>query len=360
MSIPSVTKVAIIGAGIGREHLEAYLLMPERFRVSALCDLDTARATEVVGSRDIPVVSELEEVLTDDSITLVDVCLPPHLHASISIRAMEAGKQVICEKPLVNSLAEADGLLEVAHRTGKRLTPVFQYRFGPAMAQLRALQEAGLCGMPYVASLETHWDRRAEYYDVPWRGTWAGENGGAVLGHAIHNHDLLTSIMGPVESVSAFVATRVNPIEVEDCASVTFRMANGALATSSITLGAADDTTRLRVCFEKLTATSGTSPYAPLDDPWTFTARDPADQARVNEVLSGTAPVRSSFAGFLEALADAFDGDEHSVVTADDGRRSIELVAAIYESARSGRAVSLPLERDSLHYDGWVPTPLTQ
>lgn len=351
----SRVRVAIVGAGIGRLHLEGYLALPERFEVVALCDLNTARAKEVVGDRAIRIEGDLEAALRDESLDLIDVCLPPHLHAPISTRAMEAGKHVICEKPLTTSPAEADALLAVAERTGRRLCPVFQYRFGPAMSQLRALQEAGLTGRAFAAGMETHWDRRADYYTIEWRGTWAGENGGAVLGHAIHNHDLLTSILGPVESVAAFVATRVNEIEVEDCAAIAFRMASGAVATSSITLGAADDTSRLRVTFEKLTAESGAAPYAPADDPWTFTARDPADQARVEEVLAGVGPVKSGFAGYLEALADALEGDDSRVVTAEDGRRSIELVAAIYASARAGRAVALPLARDLDIYRSWTP-----
>jgi predicted dehydrogenase len=84
-----------------------------------------------------------------------------------------------------------------------------------------------------------------------------------VLGHAIHNHDLLTYVMGPIKALSAITTTRVNPIEVEDCAAISFEMESGALATSSITLGAGDDTSRLRFLFEGFTATSGTEPYAP-------------------------------------------------------------------------------------------------
>jgi len=349
-------RTAIVGAGIGREHLAGYLALPERFDVRALCDLDMARAREVVGERPIATTDDLDALLADDTLDLIDVCLPPHLHAPLATRVLEAGKHVVCEKPLATSPAEADALLAVAARTGRRLCPVFQYRFGPAVSQLAALRAADLTGTAYAASLETHWDRRADYYAIDWRGTWAGENGGAVLGHAIHNHDLLTTILGPVASVSAFVATRVNAIEVEDCAAISFRMASGAVATSSITLGAATDTTRLRVSFERLTLESGTAPYAPADDTWTFTARDAVDQARVDAVVAAVGPIRSGFAGLLETLADALEsGEDGAAVTAEDGRRSIELVAAIYASARAGRAVTLPLSPTLDIYRDWAP-----
>ena len=362
-------RVAVLGAGVGREHLRAWLALPDRFDVRTLVDLDGARAEAVLAAeapgRAIRIGTDLDAALADPEIDLVDVCLPPHLHAEISIRALGAGKHVVCEKPLATSLAEVDAMLVAAEASGRTLTPVFQYRFGRATARLAALAGAGLTGRPFVASLETHWDRAADYYAVPWRGTWAGENGGAVLGHAIHAHDLLVAVMGPVESVSAHVATRVNGIEVEDCAAVAFRLACGAVATSSITLGAAGDATRLRFCFERLTAESGRAPYRPAEDEWTFTARDPADQDRVDRIVAGVGPVRPGFEGLFDALADRLTGPAADRTTgpapraadAADGRASIELVAAIYLAARSGRSVSLPLRQDSLVYSGWNPRP---
>lgn len=352
--------VAIIGAGIGREHLKGYLDLPELYTVKTLCDLDEARARDVLkevagDNHSIQVSAKMPEVLADKDVDLIDVCLPPHLHFPVSRDAMRLGKHVVCEKPLVPSLADVDALMEVARETDRILCPVFQYRFGPAMSQLQALQEAGLTGKPFAASLETHWNRDANYYAVPWRGTWQGENGGAVLGHAIHNHDLLTSIMGPIESLSATTNTLVNDIEVEDCAAVSFRMKNGGVATSSITLGAANDTSRLRIVFEKLTAESGSAPYAPATDTWTFTARNPDDQAKVDDVIASVGEVRAGFAGYLAELANQINGKPHRAVTLEDGRRSIELVAAIYQSAREERAVTLPLGRSTPLYESWAP-----
>jgi predicted dehydrogenase len=348
-------RVAILGAGIGREHLDGYRTLPGRYQVSSLVDLDTARAKAVAGADPIWIESDIDAVLADPGIDLIDVCLPPHLHLPISLKALKAGKHVICEKPLVASLADADRLLAAATAAGKRLTPVFQYRYGPAMAQLRALTAAGLTGRAFAASLETHWMRGPAYYAVPWRGTWAGENGGAVLGHAIHNHDLMMMVLGPVRRLSAFAATRVNAIQTEDCAAISFEMESGALVTSSITLGAATDTSRIRFCFEGLTAESGSAPYAPATGTWRFTAREPYEQARIDEVLAEVAPGLTGFAGFLQATADALEGDAARAVTAEDGRRSIELVTAIYHAAREGRAITLPLGPDAPLYAGWAP-----
>ncbi len=336
--------VAIIGAGVGARHLAGYRELSDRFRVTTLCDLDTDRAHRAAdGDPAIGVTASLDKVLADSGIDLVDVCLPPHLHFPVSAGALEAGKHVVCEKPIARSLDEADRLEAAARAFERKVFPVFQYRYGHAMAKLKALKNAGIAGKAYVASIETHWNRGAEYYAVPWRGTLAGESGGALLVHAIHAHDLLSYVLGPVSQVFAMADTRVNGIETEDCAALAFRMESGALATSSVTLGAGDDATRLRFCFEGFTAESGSAPYAPAEDNWRFIARAPIAQAAVDEIVSAVRPGRSGYAGYLEAVADAISGKGGAEVTLSDGRRSIELVASMYESMRKGIAVDVPL-----------------
>ena len=156
---------------------------------------------------------------------------------------------MLCEKPLVGSLRDVERIQRAAESVGRAVVPVYQYRYGNGLARLRRLIAAGLTGRPLVASIETHWNRLPPYYDVPWRGRKATELGGAILSHAIHAHDLLTFTMGPVRRVFAKLATLVNPIETEDCAAICLEMASGALVTSSVTLGAADELSRFRFCF---------------------------------------------------------------------------------------------------------------
>ena len=349
-------RVAIIGAGIGAEHLAGYQQLPRRFKVSVLCDSDRQRAVDVAATdTTIAVSTDMSETFNDPDIDLVDICLPPHLHFEACVAALRKGKHVVCEKPLVGSLSDADRLAEEVRKSGKTLTPVFQYRYGLATARLHALIEAGLAGSPYVASLETHWNRPASYYDNAWRGTWNGEQGGAILGHAIHSHDLLCTFFGNVKHLSAMTATRVNRIETEDCASVSFEMESGALATSSVTLGASDDTSRLRFCFEKLTAQSGTRPYAPADDEWTFSARGDASQDAIDDCVASIEHAYNGYAGFFNALADAMHGTGGYQVTLADGRRSLELVSAIYYAARHRVVVEFPLAQSHPYFAGWMP-----
>ncbi|MFD1747329.1 Gfo/Idh/MocA family protein [Rhizobium helianthi] len=348
--------VAIVGAGIGALHLKGYQALPERFVVRAICDLDLDRARSVAGEdTSIRLTSNLDEVLADDTIQLVDICLPPHLHFPMMLKTLEAGKDAVCEKPLVRSLEEATALVEAVKKTGRNVYPVFQYRFGHAMRQLRALIDAGLAGKAFVVSSEVHWNRGASYYDIPWRGTWKGECGGAILGHAIHAHDLLCHVLGPIEDVFAMADTRVNTIETEDCAALSFRMKSGALATSSVTLGAAEDTSRLRFCFEGFTAESGTLPYRPAEDTWRFIARAPTTQEQIDAVLATVADGEDGFAGLVEAIANAMEGRGGKEVTVSDGLQSIELVTAIYRSIREGRPVRLSEAAEGEWVKGWAP-----
>ncbi len=348
--------VVIIGAGIGAEHLAGYAALPDLFKVKAICDLDTARAGTVAAKYEgTEVVSDLAAVLADPEVDIVDVCLPPHLHYRTCVAALEAGKHVVCEKPLVASLAEAEALAQKTQETGRQVFPVFQYRYGLGTAQLHALIDAGLAGRCYAGSLETHWDRPASYYDVAWRGTWATEGGGALLGHAIHIHDLLPSILGPVARVHAELGTRVNRIEVEDCAALAIRMESGALITSSVTLGCAENISRLRLMFEGFTVESDHAPYAPAAKAWTFTARAPTTQDQIDAVLAEVGEVRPWFAGMFEAMADALDGRGGREVTLEDGRRSLEFVTACYHSSRTGQAVDLPLNESHPLKGGWLP-----
>jgi len=348
--------VAIIGAGIGEQHLAGYRQLTDQFAVRAICDLNQDRARVITsGDNSIAIHTDSHAVLEDPTIDIIDICLPPHLHFDVSLAALAARKHVICEKPLVRSVREVDVLSTAAAAAQRQVFPVFQYRYGHGLHQLQALIHAGLAGKPYAASLETHWNRDSDYYAVAWRGTWTGESGGAVLGHAIHNHDLLTYAMGPIKSLSAITTTRVNPIEVEDCAAISFEMESGALATSSITLGAGNDTSRLRFLFEGFTATSGTEPYAPGEDSWTFIARNPTKQAQIDAVLANLSPVHAGYAGFFEAIAYSLDGHPGRDVTLADGRRSIELVTAVYQAARTGKRVALPLGKENALYAGWQP-----
>lgn len=347
--------VALVGLGVGMQHLAAFLDLPELFEVRWICDLDAGRAEEArTLAPAARTTSDMRAVLEDPGVEIVDICLPPHLHLEECEAVLASGKHVICEKPLVTSLAHVDRLADAEKASDGRIFPVFQYRYGQGATEMATLIESGMAGRAFTATLETHWNRDETYYAVPWRGTWAGEQGGAILGHAIHLHDWLSFVLGPVASVYAVVDTRVNAIETEDCAGLTIRMENGAIVTSSVTLGAADDTSRLRFVFEGLTAESGRNPYRPAEDTWTYRARAPKTQASLDATLAALPKQAGGYHGLFQDIDRALRG-EGGAPTLKEARRSIEFVTAVYASARSGQPVELPLSNDHPLYGGWVP-----
>ncbi|MDR3476367.1 MAG: Gfo/Idh/MocA family oxidoreductase [Devosia sp.] len=350
-------RVAIIGAGIGAAHVEGYLANPEGYQVAVICDLDAARAAALAATAAGAVAeTSYAAVLARPDIDLVDICLPPFLHLEAIEVALAAGKHVLCEKPLVGSLDEVERLMQASALANRTVMPVYQYRYGNGLAGLRRLIKSGLAGRSLVASMETHWNRLPEYYDVRWRGRKATELGGAIVGHAIHQHDLLTFALGPVRRVSAKVATRVNAIETDDCAAIALEMASGALVTSSVTLGAAEEVTKLRFCFAELTAENpGVPPYRPAEGAWRFSARGTRRQEEINAALAGVEPRQESFAGLFEALHPALTGAAPWPLSLRDAHRSLELVSAIYYASATDTSVTLPLAADHPVRAGWAP-----
>ena len=153
----------------------------------------------------------------------------------------------------------------------------------------------------------------------------------------------------------ARTSTRVNPIETEDCAAAVLELADGAFATLSVTLGAEEDMSRLRFCFEGLTAESNRSPYNPGTAPWTFTAADPERQKAVDAAIAEVPAAPERNTGQFLRLHRALVEGGRLPVSIEDARPSLELLTAAYHSARTGRAVELPIGRDHPLYAGWLP-----
>jgi predicted dehydrogenase len=349
-------RVAVVGLGVGFSHVAAYRELPELYELVAVCDPVAAKvdlARQILG---VPHgYASFDALLAHEGLDVVDVCTPPDLHVPMVEAVLASGRHAVCEKPLAGSLAEVDALAAAERASGARLMPVFQYRFGRGVERLRHLLDAGVAGRPYVASVETFWRRGKDYYAVPWRGRFDTELGGICVSHAIHAHDLLASLLGPVERVYARVATRVNEIETEDCAVASLEFASGALASFTATLGSAREMSRLRLAFEHLSAESSQAPYTPGSEPWTLEPATPEASARIDAALAGFEPGPELYVGQLAAFHRALARGEAPPVRVADARAALELVTAIYHSARSGEAVALPLGPDHPLYEGWSP-----
>ena len=354
MPDPPVRRVGVVGLGIGTAHVRALRRLRDRFTVVAVCDPDAARSGPVAERIGADVVG-FEDLLRRDDVEVVHVCTPPALHLEQCLAALAAGKSVVCEKPVVASLADVDQLIEAEAAAAGRLMPVFQYRFGNGLQQVKALVDAGVAGRAYTSSVEVAWRRRPEYYAAPWRGRWATELGGVLLSQAVHALDMLTFVAGPPRRVFCRATTRVNDIEVEDCAAASLELADGSLATITATLGSPEEVTRHRFHFAAFAAESGTAPYTSSSLPWTITPDSPEAAAAIDGMVGGWTERAEEWQGQFERWADALDAGGDPPVTLADARASLELLTALYRSARTGEDVVLPLDHTSPYYRSWLP-----
>lgn len=354
-------RVAVVGAGIQSHHLTGYRWRPDLFEVKVLCSLDADRGRALCDEFHVPeFTGSFESLLSRNDIDVIDIATPPNLHFEQSKAAILADKHVICEKPLFGSVSEVDEMEKIVASTDRRYMPIFQYRYGMGLQKLKHLVAKGLTGRPFMTTIETHWWRPAAYYEVPWRGKWATELGGGLLGHAIHAHDMLNYVHGPAQSVFAFDATLVNRIEVEDNVAVAVRMANGSLATLSMTLGSRQEISRLRFCYENLVAESILEPYTMSRDPWKFLSNDETLQKGIDEALAEVKQTEDGYTRQFELFHEAVVTDSELPVTLTDARRSLELVTAAYHSARTGMPAELPIRPDHPLYHSWLPETMAE
>lgn len=349
-------RIGLIGAGIAQRHLVGYNWNKDLFEVPVLCSLDEDRGRQAVAEFGVgEFTSDVETLFARDDLDVIDVCTPPDSHFELSRRAIEAGKHVICEKPLFGSIADVDRMVEIVSKTDLKFMPIFQYRYGSGLQKLKRLIALGLTGKPFLTTIETHWWRGPQYYDVPWRGKWASELGGGLLGHAIHAHDMLNYVHGACAEVFAYGDTLVNAIEVEDTMALAVRMENGSLASLSMTLGSRKEISRLRFCFADMVAESILEPYTMGRDPWTFVAGDPSHQARIDTALAEYEVGEDGYTRQFELFYDAITNNGEPPVTLEDARNSLELVTAAYYSQRTGKPTPLPITPDHPLYFSWLP-----
>ncbi len=353
-------RVGLVGCGaISGGHLDAYRQLADRFEVLAVCDVVEEKARRRAEEFGVPrVVSDVEDLYRMTDLEVIDITTPPYLHAPMAIAAMEAGKLAFTEKPLAGSMAEIDRLAEAEARTGRRVMPIFNYRFGFGLQRMKHLIRQGIPGRLFLSTVETHWRRPAGYFAVRWRASWRAALGGAFIGHAIHAHDALYEIAGPAKSVFARGKALVNDTEIEDTLAVSLEMANGSLAALSVTFGSAVEISRHRYCFANLVAESNPAgPYAAhTSDPWTFKGISPEVDAQIEQAMAEFTPEPpEGFVGQFYRLYDALAQGKELPITIADGRRAIDLVTGVYYSMHTGQVVELPIPPGHPYYEGCIP-----
>jgi predicted dehydrogenase len=353
--------VAIIGCGwVADWHARDGLAhLPELFALVACHDTDATRMRAFAQRYGVAnAIESFADVLARPDIDVVVIATPPSWHYDMVVAALRAGKHVVCEKPLTSSLALADAMAEEERRSSARVMPIFQCRFGDGIAKVRHVIQSGLAGRHYVASIDTAKRRGADYYAVEWRGKLATELGGVLVTQAIHIHDLVFWLLGPAAAVSAFKTTRVNPIEVEDCAVASLLMADGSLVSLSATLGSARQAVRMRFCFENVTfekVVLDDDSARPGDDPWIVIPRTPEIGRAIESKMQDVGPQKAWFTRQYELFHAALGSGAPFPVTLADARASLELITACYHASETRSAVTLPIRPDHPKYAGWAP-----
>ncbi|RPJ50221.1 MAG: gfo/Idh/MocA family oxidoreductase [Chloroflexi bacterium] len=345
-------RVGIAGAGIGWLHAAAFQELGNWFEICSVCDINEARALNLAETCGAKATTDFQQLLEQKDLDIIDICTPSYLHTQQTLAALRAGKHVILEKPAAGSLREVDEMIAADRSSEKRILPIFQQRLGVGVQKLKFLQSRGLTGRAYLCVAETAWRRRPEYYET-WHGRWATELGGPLVTLGIHAHDVAMHVLGPAKRVSAQIATLVNPIETEDCAAISMQMEDGSMASFSVTTGCAREITRHHFCFSRLSAESNFEPYGNTSEPWTFSGDTPEIDQEIEQALLEFKPLPEGIPGLFYRYYQAIEKGTELPVTLQDARRSIELITAIYYSARTGQTVGLPIESDHPYYNGW-------
>ncbi|MEM9364754.1 MAG: Gfo/Idh/MocA family oxidoreductase [Planctomycetota bacterium] len=292
----------------------------------------------------------LEEMLARNDIQIVAVCTPSGAHAEPAVAAAEAGKHVMIEKPLEVTVEKCDAIIQAATKAGGKLCVTFQSRFHESARLIKKAIEDGRFGKITMGDAYVKWYRTQEYYDSgAWRGTWELDGGGALMNQAVHSVDLLLWLMGPVAKVSAMTQTMTHErIEVEDVAIANVQFQNGALGVIEAT------TTAYPGALKRIEIT-GSHGSAILEEEdlkqWEF-AEETDDDALIRERLAGMTesgggasdPSAIDHHGHTENYNDlitAIENDREPLINGLEGRRSVELICAVYESARTGQTVTL-------------------
>ena len=325
---------AIVGTGmVARYHAQA-IRSTDGTHLAAVCRADAARRAEAEKELGAPCSESYEALLARPDVDAVCLCTPSGLHAAQAVQAARAGKHVLVEKPMALTLEDAASMIDACATAGVKLGVVLQRRADPSFQALRASITAGELGTPVLGIATVPYLRGQAYYDsAAWRGTWAQDGGGALMNQGIHLLDLLLWLMGDVSDVSARFATLAHEMEAEDCVTATLRFANGALGSLAATTAAAPGFPHRVEVYGSRSGIQieGEAVMRPGE------ARQDAAPAGAGASPTGISP--TGHARILDDFAAAVREERAPLVPGEEGRRSLALVLAVYESARSGRAV---------------------
>ncbi len=341
---------AVLGLGIGMAHAEA-AAASQNAELVAVCDIDEARLEKARRLYpNIKCYTDAEALFSDPLVDVVSIFLPSYLHADYAIKAMEAGKHVLVEKPVDITCKRAKALEEARLRTGMRCGVVLQNRFNLNMYPIKQAVENGRLGQLFLGTFAVKWYREQSYYDRgSWRGTWDKDGGGSLINQSSHTVDLMQWLMGDVVSVSSSMQVAGHDIEAEDTTVSTLRFASGALATFVSTTCAYPGVST-EICLygtkgsieadaDRLKLWKMAEPTADMDE-------DEEEETMLARFGGGNrkAAADGTLYGHRHVVEDMIlavrDGRDPEVLPCE-AMKSLAVIEAIYASAKSGEPVFL-------------------
>lgn len=347
-------QVAIVGCGnIAHAHMEGLLTFPKRCQVVALCDIypEKAEAMKKEYGLNCRIYADHETMLEkENKLDLVHVCTPPYVHAEISIHALDAGCNVVVEKPMATCLSECDQMLEAEKRSKKTLACIAQNRFRNSIYKLKKLADSGLAGKICCAHVNSLWWRGHCYYDLWWRGTWEKEGGGPTLNHAVHHIDMLNWIEGklPKEVMAMLTNVMHDNAEVEDLSFAVCRYDDDSLAqvTSSVVHHGEEQGIELQCANAKLSAPWDVKAEVSQENGFWKPGGNKELVDQINSYYESIPDLTyEGHTGEIDNILTALETGKRPMITGEDGRKTVELITAIYKAGFIKQIVTLPIEK---------------
>ncbi len=365
-------KTAIIGTGkVADYHAKAYMDCPDAELV-ACYGRHIEKAESFAKKYNIKAYDDLEKMVKETGVQAVSICVPHPSHAELAVKCCNLGLSIAIEKPLAASLEDCDAILEAAERNNVKGTTISQRRFYEPCKRVKQAIADGKIGTPIIGTVQMYsWRDMNYYHSDPWRGTWAGEGGGVLINQAPHQLDLLLWYMGEVDEVYGVWDTLNHPeLEVDDTAAAIVKFKNGAigniLVTNSVNpalysrvavYGSNGQTVSVQTDGGSMFIAGMTAiAEPPVLNEWTVEGEEDKLDQYVKEDSDAFNSVDNSYYYFTQQINDfieAVKDNRNPMITLEDGRKTVELITAIYRSNRDKKPVKFPLapERGD-DYDG--------
>ena len=339
---------AVLGLGVGKAHVEAALNY-DKCELVAVCDIVPEKIRSVTDAHpEVTGYTDFEDLIKDDRIDIISICLPSAMHAEYAVRGMEAGKNVLIEKPMDISSEAVLKIEEARKRTKMKVGGIYQNRNNAVMKPLKAAIDEGKLGKLFLGTFAVKWLREPSYYDgaLSWHGTWAVDGGGSLINQAVHTLDIMQWLMGKPVSVTSRMSINNHNIESEDLTASIFTFENGATATFVSTT----------CCYPGLSTdiqVYGTEGSVEIDGDslklWKIRGEDERDEedmldryGRGNRVACAYEPgAKYGHATQVEDMVDAVIEDRDPQIMPEEAVKAVKLIEAVYTSARTGETVKI-------------------